>query len=703
MDPPKDDTGRGCEDMRVLMERHQRELLQRLNFQDEVLSLLLCTHSTEREATSTSVALQEQKQPEEVHSELIALERFSEHENAAKVEEQMESSTSAKELELICRSRNISMHENDGFQAPVQAIDSLSQFQSELDKVGESEPKIFKTITMQDQQKRQRASLVEEESVDLEEQLQADCPSPTGTVSTSLRHRQQSRKSQNPMPPGWRGKLRRLVLSVSFEAFFAVCIMSNAVFLGVEVEYYVRNPGPSPMVIEVIGQIFNFFFTVELILRLAGLGLFLFFQGEAWAWNCLDLVIVGSALFETLVQVTLELIHSGEPPNSGVESLGSLRVIRIVRITRLVRLTRIARITRFIKALRTLVSSIVFTLKSLIWALVLLFLNIYGFGIVFTQAAAMYVQGSKESATSEALDSIDIYWSDLSTSMLTLFMSITNGLSWEAALRPMLEVSPFCAFLMLFYIAFSYFAVLNVVTGVFCQSAIESAQSDHEMIMQNIIANKEAHVRKVKSLFTNLDADESGYISLKELEQNMHKRSVTTYFEALELDVHDAWTFFKLLDTDGGASIELGEFLMGCLRLRGPARALDLAKMQHEQNWMSQQLGIFMGHVEVNLKKLEAGIVKLCEVQMELSTAGSRVSHVSVPNALALFGQSQASPRSKEKLSEVVEASREDVSAVHSEVIDETPGHVTHVNAILPGLPKSQDNILVCESWPEQL
>ena len=30
----------------------------------------------------------------------------------------------------------------------------------------------------------------------------------------SLRHRQQSKKSQNPMPPGWRGKLRRLVLSV---------------------------------------------------------------------------------------------------------------------------------------------------------------------------------------------------------------------------------------------------------------------------------------------------------------------------------------------------------------------------------------------------------------------------------------------------------------------------------------------------------
>ena len=36
-------------------------------------------------------------------------------------------------------------------------------------------------------------------------------------------------------------------------------------------------------------------------------GPFLFFQGEAWAWNCLDLVIVGSALFETLVQARCEL------------------------------------------------------------------------------------------------------------------------------------------------------------------------------------------------------------------------------------------------------------------------------------------------------------------------------------------------------------------------------------------------------------
>ena len=40
-------------------------------------------------------------------------------------------------------------------------------------------------------------------------------------------------------------------------------------------------------------------------------------------------------------------------------------------------------------------------------------------------------------------------------------------------------------------------------------------------------AHWQAHIRKVRSLFTNLDADDSGYISLKELEQNIDKKSAT--------------------------------------------------------------------------------------------------------------------------------------------------------------------------------
>ena len=52
---------------------------------------------------------------------------------------------------------------------------------------------------------------------------------------------------------------------------------------------------------------------------------------------------------------------------------------------------------------------------------------------------------------------------------------------------------------------------------------------------------------------------------------------VKDYFEMLELDVRDAWTFFRLLDQDGGSAIDLDEFLWGCMHLRGNATKLHLS------------------------------------------------------------------------------------------------------------------------------
>lgn len=43
--------------------------------------------------------------------------------------------------------------------------------------------------------------------------------------------------------------------------------------------------------------------------------------------------------------------------------------------------------------------------------------------------------------------------------MLSLFMSITGGVSWEQLLVPLHAVSPFWVFVFLFYVSFTIFAV----------------------------------------------------------------------------------------------------------------------------------------------------------------------------------------------------------------------------------------------------
>lgn len=69
-------------------------------------------------------------------------------------------------------------------------------------------------------------------------------------------------------------------------------------------------------------------------------------------------------------------------------------------------------------------------------------------------------------------------------------------------------------------------------------------------------------------------------------------RHAGEYFQTLGLDVWDAWSFFKLLDKDSGGAVEVEEFLMGCLRLRGQATAMDVGKIINDQTWLIKNQGI---------------------------------------------------------------------------------------------------------------
>jgi len=61
-------------------------------------------------------------------------------------------------------------------------------------------------------------------------------------------------------------------------------------------------------------------------------------------------------------------------------------------------------------------------------------------------------------------------------------------------------------------------------------------------------------------------------------------------FKAINVDVSDAKGLFTLLDLDGSQEVNAHEFLAGCLRLRGPAKALDLAILAREVRQLTQRI-----------------------------------------------------------------------------------------------------------------
>eukprot|EP00931_Biecheleriopsis_adriatica_P025433 TRINITY_DN15612_c0_g1_i2.p1 TRINITY_DN15612_c0_g1~~TRINITY_DN15612_c0_g1_i2.p1 ORF type:complete len:576 (+),score=109.17 TRINITY_DN15612_c0_g1_i2:70-1728(+) len=452
------------------------------------------------------------------------------------------------------------------------------------------------------------ANLAKPETVESPKAEERKDPRPCFRHSKTVEEEQLKRNAEShhelvsqEMPdrgPIQENKFLTLVEHPAFEIFFGIAITSNALILGFEVSAISRREA------EAVGPFFlcttfvyAFLFGAELVLRLLAYGKSFFFN-ESWQWNCLDCVIVAGSLWDVIVEV----LNVVEVQMGSVTGLAAIRVVRVLRITRMVRIVKVARIMRFVKALRTLLASIVYTIKSLWWALVLLVLLVYVFGILFTQAVLDYTEDNEISAEAQA--AIDSYWSDLLPSMLTLFMSITDGVEWEYPLRALAEVHQIWVGVFLFYIAFAYLAVLNVVTGVFCEAAIESAANDHEMAMHAIMENRKAHINKVKSLFQDLDEDGSGTLTLAELEHHMSSDAVKDYFEMLELDVRDAWSLFKLLDQDGGSAIELEEFLWGCMHLRGNAKALDLARLQHDHKWLLHKLTDFMAYSEEQFQQV---------------------------------------------------------------------------------------------------
>ncbi|CAE7763345.1 ANK1 [Symbiodinium pilosum] len=192
-------------------------------------------------------------------------------------------------------------------------------------------------------------------------------------------------------------------------------------------------------------------------------------------------------------------------------------------------------------------------------------------------------------------------------------MSIAGGVSWEGVLLPLRHISEAWIWTTCFiiYISFTYFAVLNVVTAVFCNSAIESAQNDHATVVQNMLDNKESHLKKLRALFSKFDIQENGGITYGMFEEKLDSPAVREYFETLGLDVWDSWSFFKLLDQDGGGLVEVEEFFMGCLRFSGQARAMDVGKIIQDQGWIIRNQGRFQSFVEGELHKMHEQMASL--------------------------------------------------------------------------------------------
>lgn len=283
-------------------------------------------------------------------------------------------------------------------------------------------------------------------------------------------------------------------------------------------------------------------------------------------------------------------------------------------MSRLIRAMRVVRVIRFIRALRIMLFTIWYTLKSMIWAVLLMTMVIYFFAIIFTQSLAVHPYDPEDAAVDmrrkSAPTETTTYWGTLGTSMLTLLESAIGGVDWKDPLQPLAEVHWSLAAMFLGYIVFTYFALLNVVTAAFCTTQMEGHHYDRDATVKELISNKESDLHKTVDLFSNMilsmDVDGSGKISWDEFSDHLEDSSVQALLALLDMNTKDLYSLFNLLCDKNAVDIDATQFVSGCMHLKGPARSIDLAQFSRRQKKLCDQFDKLERLVKEDIQELRA-------------------------------------------------------------------------------------------------
>lgn len=371
-------------------------------------------------------------------------------------------------------------------------------------------------------------------------------------------------------------RLFQLVKMPCFDLVFFAVILINSAFIGVELQYSAHHVYEEPpTVLKALRLMFMLLFLVELLLRVAA-ERGEFFVSQDRGWNIFDFLLVISSVSEELCELSL----------ADESMLQNLFLLRVGRVLRVMRIARVLRVMRTFTELRILINSIYCAVKQLLWTVILVVIIIYIVAVLLTQGAVDYQQSNPSPVKENEL--LLAHYGRLENSVYTLFLAFTGGADWADLLAPWFGVSAFYVTVFIAYIILMHFAVIHIVTAVFVESAVQTAQLDQEWNVRQETKQRKAFLQELRRIFQKEDGDET--ITLEEIEDHLSDEAVRLRLRCLGLDIPEACSLFRLLDLDNQGLLDCGEFALGCLRLRGQARSVDTALLMFENKQLVQSM-----------------------------------------------------------------------------------------------------------------
>eukprot|EP00811_Abedinium_folium_P013266 NODE_2232_length_2261_cov_18.275070.p1 GENE.NODE_2232_length_2261_cov_18.275070~~NODE_2232_length_2261_cov_18.275070.p1 ORF type:complete len:561 (+),score=129.99 NODE_2232_length_2261_cov_18.275070:277-1959(+) len=356
-------------------------------------------------------------------------------------------------------------------------------------------------------------------------------------------------------------------------------IALNTFVIGWQTEWQMDNVGVEKSAAYVFSnEIFTAIFTAELIMRIVADGrYFCSISSASFGWNCADLVIVISALTETLMSL------------AGTRKAVDLSLLRMLRILRSLRVLRIVRALQFFSDLRAMVAGIASSSKSLCWAILILAALMYLYSTVIMQLLAFSLDSGLEESQ---ISFVHTYFGSIGSSMSVLAQCVTGGKDWGEISDALRGINMFYDVIFTSYIVFAVLGVLNIVTGIFVDSATRNVQKDADQMIMHEMSNRQGWLMELAKVFEGVDVDKEGHITLEDFKHYILSEQVQAYLRSHGLDVNtnNAAALFTTIDFDDDGYLTMEQFVDGCARVAGTARQLDLARVASQLKAMGLEV-----------------------------------------------------------------------------------------------------------------
>eukprot|EP00930_Biecheleria_cincta_P028971 TRINITY_DN20164_c0_g1_i1.p1 TRINITY_DN20164_c0_g1~~TRINITY_DN20164_c0_g1_i1.p1 ORF type:complete len:564 (-),score=86.41 TRINITY_DN20164_c0_g1_i1:21-1481(-) len=374
------------------------------------------------------------------------------------------------------------------------------------------------------------------------------------------------------------GSFRRLKVidfldNAMFDAGMGVVILANSVLIGIESNFDLQ--GRDLTIFEFLGHLFLAIYFVELGLRWFALRMECFRS----AWIKFDMVLVflvvlTSWVMAPIVAIVRLAVGQADDPSGALEFLMVLKILRLFRLARAVRL-----LVQF-KTLWMLVRGLLCSASTIFFTCVLMVLALYIFACLCVELISRPYQNGDDAEMSALVRK---YFPNLEVSMLTLLRFVFFDNTFEIY-EPMLMRNPWLAILFALFLLIVSIAMMNLVTAVIVEGAIEQGKQDKEVEQEHKKQLIKSMIPALTAMFYEMDEDGNGTLTFEELQRCgddlQDELMMNMKAESLE-------ELFDMIDVDGSGEVEIDEFCIGVSKIASSDQPVEFIRILKQLHGLS--------------------------------------------------------------------------------------------------------------------